>query len=167
MNVDILSFGAFFKNTNKKVFKCFNFGKVILQPDIFNSIFDKNNYLEDFLIWNKLIKKELYLKVHRFFMFSVYKKYWNYHEDNIWSILVNKLANSKLCIRKIVYIYNNNDDSLMSNRFNKIDLINLLYRHQMFKKIFNNLDEKKYLIAEAEELISFFGDNEKFFNLIM
>ena len=98
-------------------------------------------------------------------MFSVYKKYWNYHEDNIWSILVNKLANSKLCIRKIVYIYNKNDDSLMSNRFNKIDLINLLYRHQMFKKIFNNLDEKKYLIAEAEELISFFGDNEKFFNL--
>ena len=52
-NIDILSFGAFDKNVNKKVFKCTNFGKIIFQPEIFKSIFNSDNSLNDYLIWNK------------------------------------------------------------------------------------------------------------------
>ena len=58
-NVDILVFGTFYQVTNKKVFKCSKFNKIIFQPQIFESAFDSIGYLNDFLIWNKLIKREL------------------------------------------------------------------------------------------------------------
>ena len=166
-NVDILSFGALFSKENKKVFKCPYFGKVIIQPELFESTFNSNYFLEDYLIWNKLIKKELFIKVYELFIFKIFKKYWNYHEDNIWSILVNKYANSKLCIRKIIYVYNNNNNnSLMKNRFNKLEIINLLYRHQMYGQIFTKQNENKYLINEIIELISIFGTNKTLLKLI-
>ena len=89
-------------------------------------------------------------------MSQVYKKYWNFHDDNIWSILVNKYAESKFCLKKIIYIYKDNDNSLMKKLFSKTNLINLLYRHQMFEKIFTGENEKNYLVAEKSALISFF-----------
>ena len=76
-NVDILSFGIYFQGINKKVFKCSNFNKIIFQPKIFDSTFYSNGNIKDFLIWNKLIKRELFIKVYGLFMSQVYKKYWN------------------------------------------------------------------------------------------
>ena len=165
-NIDILSFGAFDKNVNKKVFKCTNFGKIIFQPEIFNSIFNSDNSLNDCLIWNKLIKKELLIKVYKLVIIHIYKKYWNYHEDNIWSIFVNKYARSKICIKKIIYLYNNNNDSLMRSRFERIEIINLLYRHEIFNNIFTKENEKKYLISEIMELILIFETKKRFLKLI-
>ena len=165
-NVDIISFGSFFQYENKKIFKCSNFDKIIFQPEIFQSAFNEENYLEDFLIWNKLVKKELFIKVYDLFISQIYKMYWNYHEDNIWSILLNKYANSMLCVRKIIYIYNNNIDSLMQYRLKKTEIINLLYKYQMFKRIFKKIDEKKYLIALKSQLISIFETKEFFLKLI-
>ena len=165
-NIDILSFGAFDKNINKKVFKCTNFGKIIFQPEIFKSIFNSDNSLNDYLIWNKLIKKELLIKVYKLIIIHIYKKYWNYHEDNIWSIFVNKYARSKICIKKIIYLYNNNNDSLMRSRFERIEIINLLYRHEIFNNIFTKENEKKYLISEIMELILIFETKKRFLKLI-
>ena len=66
---------------------CSNFHKIYRQPKLFESAFSSTNNLNDFLIWNKLIKKELYLYVYELFKKEIYNKKWNYHEDNIWSIL--------------------------------------------------------------------------------
>lgn len=165
-NVDILSFGVFFQVNNKKVFKCSNFHEVIFQPKIFESAFDSDNILYDFFIVNKLIRRELFIKVYELFMSQVYKKFWNYHDDNIWSILINKYANSKICTRKVIYFYKNNKDSLMNNFLSKTNAINLLYRHQMYTQIFKKQKEKKYLIAETKFLISIFKTMNKLKNLI-
>ena len=48
---------------------------------------------------------EFYIKKKYTFYFGYSDKKWNYHEDNIWSILVNKLASSKLCVNKPIYKY--------------------------------------------------------------
>ena len=165
-NVDILSFGVFIEVDNKKDFKCSNFDKVIFQPQIFESSFKPNNCLNDFFIVNKLIKRELFIKVYELFVSQIYKKFWNYHEDNVWSILVNKFANSKICIQKIIYFYRNNKDSLMKNFLSKTNAINLLYRHQMFEKILKKQNEKKYLIAETEKLIYIYKTMIDFKNII-
>lgn len=64
--------------------------------------------------------------------FKLFKNYiysdkkWNYHEDNIWSILVNKLATTKLCVRKVIYKYNYSNNSLLNNRYNPTELNNII-----------------------------------------
>ena len=143
---DIISFSALFKVDDKKVNNC-PVG-IKRQPELFESIFDKNNYLKDIVIWNKLIKKEIFLKAYKVFINKIYNGRWNYFEDNIWSILVNRFAKIKACTPKLIYIYNNNQDSLMANRYSLIEFQNLLYRHEMVKKIFNTKEDEKYLISD-------------------
>lgn len=46
------------------------------------------------------------------------------------------------------YIYNYNNDSLINNRFSLIEFENLLYRHNMYKKLYKSTKDEKYLIAE-------------------
>jgi glycosyltransferase involved in cell wall biosynthesis len=58
-NLDIVSFGTLFKYNNQYTIKCSNFHKIYRQPKLFTSAFNSTNNLNDFLIWNKLIKKEL------------------------------------------------------------------------------------------------------------
>ena len=75
--------------------------------------------------------------------FKLFKNYiysdkkWNYHEDNIWSILVNKLATTKLCVRKVIYKYNYSNNSLLNNRYNPTELNNIIYRFDMIRQIFS------------------------------
>ena len=162
--VDLISFGVLFKNNNAIVNKCTNYHKVYRQPELFTSIFNSENKLNDFLVWNKLVKRNIYLKAYEQFKDKIYKEKWNYHEDNIWSILVNKFANNKICVKKLIYIYNNLNDSLMNNRHDLMELNNILYRHFMFNKIFNNKkDGNKYLYAEYLEIISFIEESDNYY----
>ena len=57
------------------------------QYDIINSNQLKNN---DNLISNKFVKKENFLKAYEIFKTKIYSNKWNYHEDNIWNILIRK-----------------------------------------------------------------------------
>ena len=143
---DIISFSFLFKSKNKRVNNC-PVG-IKRQPKLFESIFDRNNYIKDYLIWNKLIKKEIFLKAYQVFKAKIYNGKWNYFEDDIWNILVNRFAKLKACTPKLIYIYNNNQDSLMANRFSLIEFKNLLYRHEMYIKLFNTKENEKYLISE-------------------
>ena len=151
--IDVISFGTYFKGLNRVMLKCKNLHYVQNQPELFFSAFNSSNRLNDYLIWNKLIRRDVYLKAYEIFKDKIYGDKWNYHEDNIWSILVHKIANSLRCLKKIIYIYNEFPDSLMKNRFNLIDLNNLIFRHEMYVKIFNSQDESKYL---STEIIVFF-----------
>ena len=114
-NLDILSFGALFKYNEEVTIKCSNYHKIYRQPELFESAFNTTYNLKDFLIWNKIIKREIYLKAYEIFREKIYGEKWNYHEDNIWSILVNKYAKSMRCINKLIYIYNDLNDSLTTN----------------------------------------------------
>ena len=107
------------------IIKCSKFHKIYRQPKIFESSFDSNNNLIDFLIWNKLIKREIYFQAYEFFKSQIYGEKWNYHEDNIWSILVNKYAKTMICVNKLIYIYNEIKDSLMKNRYDLMELNNV------------------------------------------
>jgi len=145
-NVDIISFDVFDKRRNK-IINCIKPDKIQRQKELFYSIFNKDDILEEFLITNKLIKKLIFIKAYEDFEKEIYNGKWNYHEDLIWSILVNKHAKSKLCLNRIVYIYNYNNDSLMNKRFWNLEFQNSLYFLEMFKKLFKSKEEEKYLIG--------------------
>jgi glycosyltransferase involved in cell wall biosynthesis len=164
--VDIISFATLYKSNEQITIKCSKFHKIYRQPLIFESAFNSNNNLIDFLIWNKLIRREIYLKAYEFFRPKIYGEKWNYHEDNIWSILVNKYAKTMICVNKLIYIYNDFKDSLMKNRYDLIELNNLIYRHFMYKEIFTTQKENKYLIAEYLELINFIEESDNFYQII-
>ena len=82
--------------------KCSNEHKIERQPELFKSIFDKNNRLKDYLIWNKLIKKEIFIKAYEAFKNEIYNGKWNYFEDDVWNILVNIYAKIKICTKRII-----------------------------------------------------------------
>ena len=142
---DIVNFNILDKGSNSTIKKCTNFENIQIQPQLFNQIFGEDNIIYDGLVWNKLIKKDIYIKSFKFFKEEIYNWKWNYFEDDIWSILVNKFANSKICVDKLVYIYNYNENSLMHKKLGIIEFENLLYRHEMYKKIFQTKKEEKYL----------------------
>jgi len=136
---DVVSFGHLIKNslTSKKSFKCTYFWHVQMQPKIFNL----GNEMHDFLITDKLIKREIFLKAYEFFKSKIFGEKWNYAEDEIWSGLILKTANSMICVNKIIFIYYRNSDSLMSNKFNIFYMKNLINWIEMFRIIY---DKKKY-----------------------
>ena len=146
---DIISFNYI---TPKRNFKnpCKEFDKIIRQPKLFKAIYTKNYNLKDFLIWNKLIKKDIFLNAFKLFKNYIYSdKKWNYHEDNIWSILVNKLATTKLCVRKVIYKYNYSNNSLLNNRYNPTELNNIIYRFDMIRQIFSKDINYRYMKYEC------------------
>ena len=95
--VDFISFAYLEKNETK--IKCSKFNKVITQSKLFKSIFNsENNYVEDFVLWNKIVKKNLLIKAYGLFENKIYSKKWNYGEDTIWSILITILLLFIICV---------------------------------------------------------------------
>ena len=96
--VDFISFGFIKKNklNATNLILCSNFGDIHFQPEIINSYY-KN---KDYLIWNKLVKKKVILKVYEIFKGKIYGEKWNYSEDEIWSALIYKYSNSMICVNK-------------------------------------------------------------------
>lgn len=131
--VDVIKFKITRKKISIKKIKYKE--KILYQPEIFESI-------NDYLIWNKLVKKELYLKAYEFFKNKIYGNLWNYGEDEIWSSLIYKYANSMIYTNKAIYIYYKNNESLMNLKNYNMYLKNLIYWNKMFQKIFNNTNEK-------------------------
>jgi hypothetical protein len=121
-----------------------------------------NDHLIDFYITNKLIKREFLENVVKIFGNKIYEQKWNYHEDNIWSILLHKYANSSVFINKIVYIYySKNSDSEMFNRGNNLEIKNYFFRNEMYQEIFKTKNEEKYIISGYSELLHYLEKNIK------
>ena len=103
LNLDIINFG--YLKEDEFDLKCSNFRKILRQPKLLEHSFTSDDRINDFLLWNKLVKRELMLKAYELFKNEIYSEKWNYGEDTIWSIIINKYARSMLCINKIIYIY--------------------------------------------------------------
>ena len=163
LNLDIISFNILYVPKRVKSGIFFDVNRIIKQPELYQNAFDANGYLIDFYITNKLVKNKLFKNAFQIFKKYIYGKKWNFHEDNIWSILIYKYSNSYLFVNKIIYIYYQNNDSLMENRRNDLELENLLMRHEIYKEIFKNKGEEKYLIAECLQMLEVW---EKSINII-
>ena len=148
LNVDFITFFIFFLPNRIESGQYFEFNKIMKQPELFRSAF-RNDSINDFYITNKIIKREILIKAFNEFKNKIYGEKWNYHEDNIWSILIYKYSNSSVFLNKKVYCYySKNTDSEMYNRGNILEIKNLIYKNEMIKKILNNKDEEKYVINE-------------------
>ena len=135
-----------------------NSNEIIRQPELYQSLF-KKNILNDYYITNKLVKREIFVNAFNIFKKYIYGEKWNYYEDNIWSILIYKYANSSIFVNKKIYYYYINKDSTMTNRGNTLELKNLLNRYEMYKQIFKSKTEEKYLIVGFNELLNVFEEN--------
>jgi glycosyltransferase involved in cell wall biosynthesis len=155
--VNVISFGFLMENNFEliKLIKCNNFDKVLYQPNIYIN----GNQLSDYLITNKLVRRSLLLKAYKKFKKKIYEEKWNYAEDEVWSTLVNKYANSMICVDKIIFIYYSNNDSLMKNRFNSLYFSNIINWLEMFMKIFTNKKTEKYLQNRISYIIYLFKNS--------
>lgn len=90
------------------------------------------------LITNKFIKRKIILKAYMLFKNKIFGNKWNYHEDNIWCILINKYSKSKILLNKYIYLYLLNCESLMNHRGNILELTNRIYKYEMIQIIYKN-----------------------------
>ena len=161
LKVDFITFFILYLPDKIKSSQFSSFNKIIKQPKLLESAFS-NNHLSDVYITNKLIKRELLENAIKLFGNRIYEQKWNYHEDNIWSILMYKYANSSLFINRIFYLYySKNSDSVMFNRGNNLEMKNLLFRNEMYQEIFKNKNEEKYITGGYYELLEIFNKNIK------
>ena len=167
-DLDVILYSRLIKygdGINQTSIRCKTFDKIIKQPELYEITFRKDNSLRDFLIWNKIVKKEVYLKAYNFLEKRIYGKKWSHYDDNIWSILIHKFANSMECVNKTLYIHILNPTSL-TLKIGTLDEINsIIDRYEMYKKIYSTEKEKKYLITEFYNLMASVDNFGNFRNL--
>ena len=100
--------------------------------------------LEDFLISNKLVPREIYLKAYSFLEERIFGNKWIVHDDNIWNLLIRKFSNKSIIFDKYIYYYKRNEESLNTIRGSLTDLKSLVYRLDMFLKINEKLANKNF-----------------------
>ena len=80
-------------------------------------ILNKNQLnFEDFLISNKLIAKDIYLKAYSFLEARIFGNKWIVHDDNIWNLLIRKYSNQSTIFNQYIYYYKRNEESLNTIR---------------------------------------------------
>ena len=122
---------------------------------------NKTNYLEimrDKTMTNKFIKREIILRCYNDYKDKIFGGKWNYHEDNIWSILIHKYSKSMIFIKDYIYLYLQNKESLMHNRYNIQEAKNVIYRFEKIQNIFDykntySLDAFLYNIKKVHKII--------------
>lgn len=149
-NIDMICFFYYNLLNKTKLYKFCEPNIIITQHDYMKYI------LKDPIITNKMIKKEIYHKIFESFKPEILSKKWIYHDDNIFSILAHKYANSSLLVNKVIYKYHRNKNSSMLNRGNIVELKNLYFRYEKFKQIFNSKHEKKILIEQDRFLLNYY-----------
>ena len=169
-NIDVILYSRLITHPNgfKQVnIRCKTFDRIIRQPELYQISFNKNNQLRDYLIWNKFIKKEVYLKAYKAYEKRINGDNWIHYDDNIWAVLIHKYAKTLECVNKTLYIHIINPTSLTNKIGSLTEVKSVIDRYEMFKEIYNTREEKKYLIKEFENLIyliDYYGSFRNLFN---
>ena len=169
-NIDVILYSRLIIHTNgfKQVnIRCNSFDRIIRQPELYQIAFNQYNQLSDYLIWNKFIKKEVYLRAYKAYEKRINGENWIHYDDNIWGVLIHKYANTLECINKTLYVHILNPTSLTNKIGSLTEVKSVIDKYEMFKEIYNTKEEKKYLIKEFENLmylIDDYGSFRNFFN---
>jgi glycosyltransferase involved in cell wall biosynthesis len=103
---------------------------------------------EDFYITNKFVKRNILIKAYNNLYNDIHYNKWNYHDDNIWNILVRLYSKRSKTLNKYIYVYKRNSDSLNIKKDNSMFIKNSIYRTKIINKIILNskiADSKNYL----------------------
>lgn len=150
-DIDVLAFNILYLPDKIRLLNYPKINKIIKQPELFKIAFKEDYSLLDYFITNKLVKKEIFNLVYNKLIDRINGEKWNYHEDNIWSLLIYKYANSILYIKNEIYYYYKNNDSEMCNRGKIIEIKNLLYKYEMYLEMFKN--KEKYILAIIKQIL--------------
>ena len=167
-DLDVILYSRLIKyedGTSQTAIRCTIFDKIIKQPELYEITFREDNTLRDFLIWNKIVKKEVYLKAYHFLEKRIYGEKWTHYDDNIWSILIHKFANSMECVNKTLYIHMLNPTSLTKKVGSLDEVKSVIDKYEMYKIIYSTEKEKKYLISEFYNLMDLVENFGNFRNL--
>ena len=155
-NLELLYYKAKISNSDLVIFLLKRIALNKLEEEEYNYLNKMQLTTDDFLITNKFINRKLVLKAYNILKKKIYRNKWNYHEDNIWNILVRKYSNSSTTFNKFVYIYKQNNESLMLNSDNIIDVKNRVYRIKTIQEINHNCD--------INEFKKYYNNAIKYFN---
>ena len=161
---DVIIYNYYNVNRKMKRTRCEKYDRTLTQPEIFEVGFSNYN-VRDELIWNKIIKRKLFLKMYKVIEKFIFGERWNHFEDFVWSVLSHKLAKSMRCVDKIAYIYEKNEQSLSRNTGTIIELNNILKRHEAYEIIFDKNTEK-YFFSSINDFITRIKNNNYFVNLL-
>ena len=120
-------------------------------------------------ITNKIVKRDLFIKSYHELKKEIFSNNWCFHEDNLWSYLVRKNAQSIGVINKYMYYYKRNKDSLNMKMGNELDAIQRFYRHKKLKD-FNYINISNYSVFSIIRDIDkykYFLNNRELKNLII
>lgn len=161
---DIIIFPHYNVNRRQNRFRCDIINKTIYQPEIFKLAFNRYNKIRDEIIWNKFIKREIYMKIIKIVGTFMTRERWIHHEDTVWSLLSHKYAKTMKCIDKVLYIYEKNSESITKNTGSFLELQNILSRHEAFELIFNK-DSEILFFNSIDTLINTIWNNPFFLNI--
>ena len=115
------------------------------QPELSYNIFYLNNKLvnTDYFIYNKFIKKEVYIKTLNSLNNYYQNIYMIYMEDQIINYILHKTAKSFYFLKNIGYLYKTSSISITRNLF-KINKLKLIFIFIYLKFIFENTKNTKY-----------------------
>ena len=99
---------------------------------------------QDFRITNKLIGKNIILKAYKYYCRYIFQNKWNFHEDNIWNLLIRKMAKTSNIFNEYIYIYKRNNESLNMGIGNLIDIKNRIYRLKSLIKYYKIFEGNLY-----------------------
>ena len=138
----------------------------LIQPELSTSIFYVKNELEknDLNIYNKLIKKEIYIislnSISKFYL-KIYIIFW---EDQIMNLILYRTAKSFYFINKIGYYYIKNSMSITKRDF-KLEQLKTIFKFLYLKFIFEYSKNTKYEKDMANiQLTTFLKNEGLFFN---
>ena len=143
---DFIKFKAYTRNPidmNEYYYKYEN--RPIYQPELSTFLFYENNelMLRDFVIHNKFIKKESFIKTLNSLNPFYSNIYLNVGEDTLMIYLILRKAKSFYFLKKVGYYYFRNTESICSNRFKLIDL-QIKISFILLKSVFENSKNTKY-----------------------
>ena len=184
-NYEIIRFNIYKGNgkigLDKHLYNLLN--KMVYQPKLSAYIYYGNNELEriDYNIYNKFIKKEVYIKSLNKLNHFYLNMHMTYMEDSLMNYILLKNSNNLYFITKIGYYYLKNSISITNNIFKleqtRIKYIfiylklifeyskNTKYEKDMANLLFTRLNEKNNIIKFLSKTISL--DDYKFYNIII
>ena len=166
-DVDIVQFLAYSGDLEKS-FILWNNDRTtepIYQPQLSNLMYYENGYLHqtEFLIWGKLIRREVFMEVIDDIGEYYYNQHMSLHEDGLIIFILFRKAKSYIFIKEYGTVYYSNEYSTMRNVKNK-EKINqsvhdcFLYLEFMFNKTNNTLYEKNMAVDQFMGLMKGFKD---------